>query len=179
MDPNLLTPVLVGALIAFAIFRRLRRSFGRQPVRKGRLIPRLVIFLVIGALFLFFSAFDPKLLGAYGSGIAAGLVLGYFGLRHTTFETTEQGRFYTPHTYVGVLVTAVFLGRIAFRYLSVSMNPQAMQTVPGNPFVAYQRNPLSLAVFGILVGYYVYFNIGVLRKSSDPARATSIESPAS
>jgi hypothetical protein len=169
MDPHFLTPIIIGIVVVFAIYRRVHRSFGRQPVRTARLIVRAVLFLVIGVMLgLAVSALHPDLLAALVGGMIAGLVLGYFGLRHTVFEATDQGRFYTPHTYIGLFVTALFLARIGFRYFAMLIQPQlADPAATANPLIAYQRNPMTLAVFGILVGYYAFYNLGVLKKSRE------------
>jgi hypothetical protein len=181
MDPQVITPMLIGIVVLFAIYRRVRRSFGRQPVRAVALMIRAMLFLVIGiVLGLGVSAFHPALLAALGVGVAAGLVLGYFGLRHTVFETTGQGRFYTPHTYIGLFVIALFLARVGLRSLMVFTQQQQPvgQDVLSNPLIAYQRNPLTLAVFGILVGYYVFYNLGVLKRSRETAVPATLPSVA-
>ena len=44
---------------------------------------------------------------------------GWFALRHTEFEATPQGYFYTPHLYIGIAVTALFIGRMLYRMVLV------------------------------------------------------------
>ena len=34
-----------------------------------------------------------------------------------------------------------------------------------NPFATYQKSPLTLAIFGVVVGYYLLYYTGVLNKS--------------
>ncbi len=41
------------------------------------------------------------MLEALIGGLVCGTVLAYVGLRHTRFELTPEGRFYTPHTSSG------------------------------------------------------------------------------
>ncbi len=171
MDQKWIVPLLLAALIAWGIYRRLRRTFGRQPVAPRRLYARAVILAVLGALLLVFSARSPATALAMVSGLAAGLVLGHYGLRHTLFESTATGRYYTPHTYIGLVVTALFFGRLAFRFLRALPDAHAAMQGDQNPLAAYQRSPLTLAVFGVLVGYYVYYNLGVVRRSRDTPRA--------
>src|SRR6202043_563969 len=108
VDPKLITPFLLSAIVVWAVYRRVRRNFGRQPVNPGRMQFRIGVLAVIGALMLFFAARQVELLGAAAGGIVCGAALGYFGLRHTKFDVTPQGRFYTPHTYIGLFVTALF-----------------------------------------------------------------------
>lgn len=162
-----MTSVLIAALLGWAMYRRARRSFGRQPLNVVRIRLRISVLAVIGALILVVSAANMDLLAALLGGIACGAVLATVGLRHTRFEATSEGRFYTPHTYIGLFVSALFIGRILFRYLTLYGHPQSMAVTGSNPFDQYQRSPLTLAIFGVLVGYYFLFNLGVLRKSRE------------
>jgi hypothetical protein len=165
LDPKSITPVLLGIAVAWGMYRRVRRNIGRQPVNTRRLQLRIGIFVALGALVLFFSWRDLNLLGALVGGFAGGAALAHFGLRHTRFEATVQGRFYTPHTYIGLIVSALFLGRIVFRFLTVHAGMDVAASPNQNSFGAYQKTPLTLGIFGVLVGYYVFFNIGIVRRS--------------
>ncbi len=167
MDLKVITLFLLSIVVVWTIYRRARRDFGRQPVNARRLQVRIGVFAVPGALVLFGSVADMALLGALIGGIACGATLAYFGLQHAKFEVTAQGRFYTPHTYIGLFVTALFVSRVAFRFLTVYLNPYTASQSNQSPFDAYPKSPLTLAIFGVLIGYYVLFNIGVLRKSRD------------
>ena len=138
---------------------------------------RAGILFLVGTALLIFAPHQPFLYGSFVSGLVGGLVLGYFGLRHTRFATTEKGRFYIPHTYIGLFVMSLLVARLAIRYVTLYATPQTYD-VQQNPWAAYQRNPLTLAVFGIVVGYYVFYNVGVLRKSREPV-ATRTSAPAS
>ncbi len=171
MDLKLLTPYLISVLLAWAIYRRARRNFGRQSVQTRRLQLRAGIFSVLGAVVLVSSLSNQVLLGAAIGGMACGTLLGFFGLRHTKFEVTAQGRFYTPHTYIGLFLMALFLGRVVYRLLSVYVMPNSDALARGNPFEGYQRSPLTLAIFGILIAYYVAFNLGVLRRFRELGQA--------
>lgn len=162
-----MTSVLIAAFLGWAIYRRARRSFGRQPLNVVRLRLRIGVLAVVGTLILVVSAASMNLLAALLGGIACGAVLATVGLRHTRFEATSEGRFYTPHTYIGLLVSALFIGRVLFRYLTLYGHPQSMTQGSPNPFDQYQRSPLTLAIFGVLVGYYILFSLGVLRKSRE------------
>jgi hypothetical protein len=165
MDPKLVMPFLISALVVWAMYRRVRRNFGPQPVSVGRMQFRIGLLCVIGALLLFTSWPNMQLLGALIGGVACGVALGYVGLRHTKFEVTPQGSVYTPHTYIGLFVTALFVARILFRVLSLNAGTHSLAQPDPNPFNAYQRSPLTLAIFGVLIGYYVFFTIGVLTNS--------------
>lgn len=172
MEPQSITPLIVAALVIWGLYRRVRRSFGPQILRPRALMFRAYLFIVIGTLILIFIPHTPTLVGAIACGILAGLTLGYFGLRHTRFETTERGKVYIPHTYIGLFVTSLFVARLAMRYMSMTSHPQ-LYGQPQNPWTAYQNNPLTLASFGLVVGYYVFYNFGVLRRSREPVSSTS------
>lgn len=176
MDPKLITPILIAALVVWAVVRRLRRTFGRQPVQPARLVVRILIFTLVGGLIGASVVMrGGEMLEAMGGGLACGAALAYVGLRHTRFEVTPEGRFYTPHTYIGLAVSLLFLGRLAYRFLS---GGAAAAFGPGaNTAAAYQRSPLTVGMFAVLVGYYVLFYVGVLlktRSSEVPAASDAV-----
>lgn len=173
MNPQFVTTALLAGFVTWVVYRRVRRNFGRQPLSAPRLYIRTAILAVIGALMLVASVRNLDLLGALAAGAAGGAVLGYFGLRHTTFEATAEGRFYTPHTYFGLLVTGLLLGRLLYRFLTVYQDAQAVVQPGQSPFASFQRSPLTLGIFGLLIGYYLVFNVGVLRKVREPATAAT------
>jgi hypothetical protein len=165
MDSRLVTPYLIAALIMWGLYRRMRRSFGRQRVRDGFMWFRIGI-LVLAAVFIGVQvAREVDVLGILAAGIACGAVLGYFGLRHTKFEVTSEGRFYTPHTYIGLAVSALFIGRLLYRFLG-SYNGLVPPATTGQDLASiYRHNPLTLAIIGALLGYYVLYYAGVLLRT--------------
>ena len=179
MDPRLITPYLIAALVAWSLYRRARRMFGRQRVLEGRMWVRIglltVFTVVVITLAIIGPAHDPTVLQGLIAGIGCGAALGYVGLRHTKFEVTPEGRFYTPHTYIGLVVTALFVGRLLYRYLSV-YNGTLPPTTPGGGFAATFHGPFTLAAFGVVVGYYVLYYLGVLQRTR-PAPAPMAQTP--
>lgn len=171
MDPKIFTPIFMAVVVAFAIFRRVRRTVGRQKLQPARMQTRMVILSVVGAIALVFSFRDIELAGALLAGAAGGAALGWFGLRHTKFETTPQGQFYTPHLFIGLAVTLLFLGRLAYRFIYLYPSMQAASGANESPFAAYQKSPLTLAIFGIVIGYYVAYYAGVIRQARRLAAA--------
>jgi hypothetical protein len=163
VDPKLLTPLLFTALFVWLVYRRVKRTIGRQRFRPRALRIRIGILGTIGALLLWGLHGDPLMTGTMLAGAAAGTALGFLGLRHTDFETLPAGRFYTPHTYIGLLVVALFLGRIVYRVASLYLAGHAAAASP-NPFAGYQQSPLTVGIFGTLVGYYLLYNAGILRR---------------
>lgn len=167
MDQKLITAILTGALVLWVLYRRVRRNIGRQQIRAGRMLLRVGMLSVIGVLFAFGALRDSGLLGGLVAGIACGAALGWFGLRHTQFERTDGGVFYTPHTYIGLAVSALLISRLAYRFIAVYPTMQAASQADQNPFAAFQKSPLTLAIFGVLVGYYIFYYAGVLKKAKE------------
>lgn len=167
MDPKSITPLLIFALLIFGVYRRMRRTFGRQTVNVPRMWVRVLILVAVGALISYAAVRNVNTLEALAGGAVCGAALAFLGLRHTQFEVTPEGRFYTPHTYIGLLVTALFLGRLAYRYIAIfTAGPAAMQGPPdANAMAAYQNNPWTAATFGVLFAYYILYYVGILLKS--------------
>jgi hypothetical protein len=169
MDPKLITPVLIAALVVFGIARRLRRTFGRQPVQPVRIWLRIGILTLAAALIAATSAtHGVEMVEAFIAGLACGAALAYVGLRHTRFEVTSEGRFYTPHTYIGLAVTLLLVGRLAYRFLYLANGANGTFAPDPNAAAAYQRSPLTVGIFAVLVGYYVLFYAGVLLRTRAP-----------
>src|SRR6185437_2704735 len=160
-SPQALSLAVSLPLIVLLYYRRFRRSFGRQPVQPARMITRVVILCVIGALLLAGSAAKPMLFAADAGGLIAGIALGLWGLRLTRFEREPDGVHYIPHSWFGIAIAALLLGRLAYRFTVLWPAMQAAQAGAQAP--PYPRSPLTLALFGLLVGYYACYYIGVLR----------------
>lgn len=165
MDPRLVIPYVIAALIVWRIYMRMRRSFGRQRVQDRRMWARVGIFSAATVLVSLGAVRDLPVLAGLLAGIACGAVLGYVGLRHTKFEVTPEGRFFTPHTYIGLAVSALFIGRLLYRLPEIygAMNPAG--GAGRGLATPYRQSPFTLAVFGAVVGYYVLYYLGVLQRT--------------
>jgi len=165
-------PFVIGPLLAFSVYRRFRRNFGVQQVRPGRVWIR-VGFLALVALMMSMLLLVklPVGLGAL-AGMTGGAVLALWGLRLAHFDYRGVGLFYTPNVYMGVALSAVLVGRLAYRFLVQGV----ASPVGGDPMA--QLSPLTFVIAGTLVGYYLCFNAGVLlrlRSSKLEAIATPVK----
>jgi hypothetical protein len=156
--PNYIAPVVIFSLIAWRMYRRVRRHIGRQPFQPKRLVVRLVIYGVLGCVVAFVSLGHPAVLLGLACGIALGGLLGWVGLKLTHFEPTADGHFYTPNIYIGVTLSCLLVARIAYRFIVLS--PAAYGTNQPPPVLG--QSPLTLGLFGLLVGYYFVYYIGLL-----------------
>jgi len=158
--PNVLLPfLLMIPLMAWRLYSRVRRSIGRQTLSKWRPWVSICVFPLLTLLFSFVASGKPASLGALAGGIAAGILLGVHGLRKTSFENTAQGLFYTPNAHIGIALSVLFVGRMSYRMAELYSAYQPAQ--PGAPEFAY--SPLTLGIFGLLVGYYVTYAVGLVR----------------
>jgi hypothetical protein len=176
--------VATAALVLFIIYRRFRRSFGRQGLRPRSMIARMTILSVIGLLLLPAALHSGAGALAIGAGLALGVGLGVWGAQHTRFEWHEGKLHYVPHTYAGMVVSALFLGRLLYRFLVLRSGfaPGAAQSAgasPANALGSLYQNPLTLSVFFVLIGYYVYYYSYVLWKSKHITRETGTVESAS
>ncbi|MET0505916.1 MAG: DUF1453 domain-containing protein [Luteibacter sp.] len=155
-------PFIVAPLMAFAVYRRVRGSFGRQPIRTKRMTVRVAIFAVVACLIMTSGLQDIRLAEGAVGGMILGVALAMFGLRLTRFESTpDGGDFYVPNPWLGAALTALLLGRLAWRFLVLAPMFQG-----GAPVVAHApppgNSPLTMLVVGLTIGYYAAYYTGIL-----------------
>ena len=178
-DFSQIGPFLFAALIVFAVYRRLRRSFGRQLLRPGRMTFRLVLLAVVGCALLPMALRSAQYLWAELAGAALGISLGIWGAERTRFVMYDRQLHYVPHTYTGIAVSLLFLGRLAFRLVQVYAGVQVPHAADASgayvadtasPSLAFApasmvRSPLTVGIFFVLAGYYLWYYGSVLWKS--------------
>jgi len=165
--------VVLSPFVAWRVYSRFRRSIGRQRLSLFFQRVTLAIFAIVTLVLAYASRNDAASLEALAGGLAAGCLLGLYGLRLTRFEPTPQGLYYTPNAPLGIALSVLFLGRITQRLIAV----YTISTATGPSHPPLVRSPLTLAVFGLLAGYYIAYAAGLLRRGSDlPAGELSGES---
>jgi hypothetical protein len=163
-DPYVLAAI--AALVAFALYRRFRRLFGRQALQPARLKTRVVVLAIVAGLFALRGLHSPNIAAAMLGGGALGAALAYFGIRLTRFEVTPTGIFYTPSGYIGIVLSALLLSRLAYRFVVLYPSFQAANAQTGNPFAMYQSSPLTVALLGIVIGYYMAYCVGLILRGA-------------
>ena len=153
-------PILIGGLFAWSIYRRIRRNIGRQPLHPRRAITSITILSLVSVLIASTSFHNTNLLLGLGGGLLLGGLLGLVGLRLTRFETTDAGHFYTPNTHIGIALSVLFIGRMAYRFIVLG-GANAQDHAP------MFQSPLTLVIFGLTVGYYLVYQIGILIHNHD------------
>jgi hypothetical protein len=151
----LLGLLVLVPLVAWRLYARFRRLVGRQRLSRVRPWISLTVFPALLVLLVWLVQGRPNALAWLAAALVAGALLARYGLSRTVFEATPQGLFYTPHAPLGIALTVLLTGRIAYRvYEVISAGPAA---------AAFARSSLTLAVFGLLAGYYIAYAIGLLR----------------
>lgn len=172
-DPQHFVQSLIPiALVLFFLYRRVRRNFGRQKLRRGYMVFRMVVLCVVGALLLIPTFFSTQLalVTLLGAGVGVGLAV--WAAKHTRFLSQDGVLYYIPHSYTGIVVTALFVGRLAYRFVVLSQGRYALATTDTRMGAsdfggmgAIYHNPVTRLVFFILIGYYVYYYWFVLHES--------------
>lgn len=145
-------------LIGWRLYARFRRLVGRQRLSRVRPWITLSVFPLLTLLLAYVAGAGLSVVWLV-AGLGAGALLGAYGLRRTRFERTATGLFYTPNAHLGIALSLLFAGRLLYRLVELYLAASS-HTLPA-PF---GRSPLTLAVFGLLAGYYVAYAIGLLRK---------------
>jgi hypothetical protein len=161
-------PALVIPLVLWRVYSRVRKNIGRQPLRPRRLVVAVIIFSLVTLLVGLGAARYPSALAALGGGLALAVPLGLFALRLTRFELGAEEKFYTPNAIIGIAVTLLFIGRLAYRISTIFTAPP----IDGPPPSTFQ-NPLTLVVFGITAGYYITYYTGVFLRGRAAAQVRS------
>jgi hypothetical protein len=169
MPAHLVNYAIIVPLVALMVWRRISRNFGRQPIRRKRMVTRIAVFAVIGALLMLAGLHDIRLAEGLLGGAAIGAALGFAGLRLTRFETDPvKGDCYVPNPWIGAVLTALLLGRLLWRFMVLAPQMQQAQALaaggaPGTDIaMSYQSSPLTMLVIGLLVGYYIVYFAGLL-----------------
>jgi MFS family permease len=153
--------IVFGGLMAWSVYRRVRRSIGRQQLRPRRAIVRLVILCAASVLIALAGLQFPRILLGFGGGLLCGAILGFVGLKLTQFETTEEGHFYTPDTRIGVALSLLLAGRIIYRMVVLSNTDLAANHPPP------MQSPLTYFIIGLTIGYYIVYSIGLFVHTHD------------
>lgn len=159
-----LTPYLATAGIGWLYYRRIRRSFGRQPWQPRRTIARLVLVSLVALALVSAAIFLPRVGWGIGIGALAGAALGVFSLKHTHAQVIEGQRYYTPNPWIGGGLSLLLLGRLAWRWSQGGFSSGSAQA-------AQQASPLTMGIAATLIAYSLVHGIGLVMRMRALARA--------
>ncbi len=162
VTPQVIVPTLLVPLLAYRIYRRIRSSFGKQPIQTNRMTVRVVLLAAVGSLLLWIVTHSIVLLATAAGSIALGGALAALGLWLTHWHSDETGSYYTPNSYLGALISAALIARITYRLFSITPPFTAPPATGGDFFASFQHSPLTLAMLMITIGYYLVYFTGLL-----------------
>jgi hypothetical protein len=146
------------------MYSRIKRLTTRQRSKTWRHRTTLVFFpLLLLILTAFSIKTNPFALAGLAAGLPVGAVLGRIAIGKTRFEQIGADFFFTPHAPIGLAVAVLFMARMAWRGYEFFV----LGSLAHHEFVS---SPLTLAIFGVLAGYYMSYAFGLLswRKRTAP-----------
>jgi hypothetical protein len=160
----------LAIVLPWSIYRRIRRSIGPQLLAPRRLKARVAFLLLVLALLggSWLRAGQDFLLAALAAGAIGGIAVAAYAVRRTRFERKDGLDYYVPNARIGLTLSALLIARIVYRM--VQLYPLLLQ--PGGPppeALQSMSTPLTGALIGLVLGYYLAYCIGVLRHPSRPA----------
>jgi hypothetical protein len=168
-DYSRVLPYFIAVMVVWAIYRRLRRSFGQQPLRPVRMRIRMGILILLGASFIPAALRSVQFLGAEVAGLMAGIALALWGASRTRYRSEGDQLYYLPHTYTGIVVSLLFIGRLAYRLTQAYLwNAGGADEAIGPAMTAPAMNmksPLTAGLVFVVIGYYVVYYGVVLWKA--------------
>jgi hypothetical protein len=159
LNPTTIVLVVLAPLLVWRIYARFRRVVGRQRLSRVRPWITLTIFPAIVFLLAYAAHWQFERLSWLAGGLTSGSLLGIYGLRQTRFESTPQGLFYTPHTHLGIALSLLLVGRFLYRLIEL----YALDTAAPRGAPEFAQSALTLAIFGLLAGYYIAYAVGLVR----------------
>jgi disulfide bond formation protein DsbB len=168
--------VIIIALILFSIYRRVRRTIGWQELNSKGMMFRVVLFLVIGLIFLVEGALHPVSLISDIVGVLLGIILAVYSAGMTRFEQREKRWYYRPNTWIGSIVTALFIIRFIFRFSGILTQGnlsslQSGQQAGMQNFGSTMGNSWTAGLMLIMFAYYVIYYMILIRKQKQLGQA--------
>jgi len=159
----LLVPIAVIVLMPVLLIQRYRAGKARRQARAWAVSLNLAVMALSAVFFLISAAFTtfwiPRSFAGAALGMAAGLLLGIFGLLTTRWEADARALHYTPNSWLVLVVTLIVSARVIY---GVFRTIAALKAgVSGGALAMAFGVPQSLAAGAIVIGYYLAFNAGL------------------
>jgi hypothetical protein len=159
-SPQALIPVAMGGLMVWVVYRRIRRNFGRQVIHSRKMAVRTGLFALFACLLLTVGFASLQLAEGALAGLVIGGAMGMVGLKLTRFELgMGETDCYIPNPWLGAALTALLVGRMVYRFVILGA---AMHGAAPAPAHGPGDSPLTMAIVGLTLGYYLSYYAGIL-----------------
>lgn len=155
-------------LIAYRLYRRVRRLIGRQRFAERRLwirtalVSALIVFVTVS---LVLSGNVAVSLESAAAGFAVGVAIGVVALRFLQMGHDEDGLWYIPNLYLGIGLIGLLIARLVYKYIVIvpELKRELAQTAGhGATQVTMPESPLFHAILFLVLGYYLVHYGGIL-----------------
>lgn len=170
-------PLALAAAALALIYRRVRGSFGKQPVRPGRMGLRIALLIAAGASFALAPPRSAALLVVQGMSAAAGAALALCSARRTRYVRHDGRIHYIPHSLAGIAIVLMVCARFMYRLSEgglsegglaqggLSAGAPAQGAAPQGAAFAAMQSPVTAGLIFLMIGYYLCYYSRVLWKS--------------
>lgn len=162
----LVLPIVIVLLTPIMLVQRYRVGSSRRPARKWMVLLAIIstilsaVFLLIGAAFT--NIWVPYAIGDSALGLAVGCVLGVAGVLLTRWEASIRTFHFTPNKAMVLFVTLIISARVLFGFYRTISAAEA--GISGHQLIGAFGIAESLGAGGMVIGYYLAYNAGVLLK---------------
>ena len=162
----LLVPIFLAVALPFSLLQRYRSGIARRRVRGWVAFVNLALLVLSGAIFLWVAALTnlwvPHAFSYALLGLGAGGVLGLIGLVVTRWESSSGALHYTPNRALILLLTFAVALRLVYGLWRAW---HAWGTHPAETsWLAAAGVANSMAVGAVVLGYYLVYFMGVIRR---------------
>ena len=157
--------ILIILLVVYAIIKRVRRAFYFQKYSKPGLVFKIALFSLISLALLWWATANPIQYMFDLGGLALGIGLVYFGVKHMVMEKRKDGLYFRTHVWVEVAILSIFFIRIAYRFYTIYTEyaGAAPDEVISHK-LRYASDPFTGIVFFLLCTYYIAYYTYIYRK---------------
>lgn len=156
-------PLVLVALMPLLLIQRYRMGSARRLARPWLATLHVALTTLSVVLFLAVASVTaiwvPHAFSGAAAGVVLGLGLGLVGLVLTRWEPTPATLHYTPNRWLVLIVTVMVSVRVLYGFWRSWK--VAAAGVYGTEMVLAFGIPESLAVGGVVIGYYVAYAVGV------------------
>jgi hypothetical protein len=158
MSITTLALIVLMPVLVWRIYSRLKTQMTRTRSIMSRHYTGVLVFGAMLLVPLASLGDRPYSLVALAGGGAMGILLGFYGLRRTRFEDTDEGYYFTPDQRLGVLVGMVLVARIIYLGIEIYLNQGSNQ-----PYPRVSDSPVTMYCLGLTAGYFAAYSAGLMR----------------